>query len=60
MAQGFGALFSAFVGVLLFVWFARFLYKRKIFCGYEGLTWESGGLFLAGVFWRGYSSTKAT
>lgn len=31
VAQGFGELFSAFVGVLLFVWFARFLYRRKIF-----------------------------
>jgi len=31
VAQGFGELFSALVGVLLFVCFARFLYKRKIF-----------------------------
>ncbi len=28
---GFGELVSSLVGVLLFVWFARFLYQRKIF-----------------------------
>jgi predicted acyltransferase len=31
IAHGFGELFSSFVGVLLFIWFARFLYQRKIF-----------------------------
>ena len=31
IAAGFGDLVSAFVGVLLFIWFAYFLYKRKIF-----------------------------
>ncbi|HXI72876.1 MAG TPA: DUF5009 domain-containing protein [Verrucomicrobiae bacterium] len=31
VAAGFGDLVSAFVGVLLFIWFARFLYQRKIF-----------------------------
>jgi predicted acyltransferase len=31
VAQGCGELFSAFVGVLLFMWFAWFLYRRKIF-----------------------------
>jgi predicted acyltransferase len=28
---GFGGLISSLVGVLLFIWFARFLYQRKIF-----------------------------
>ena len=31
VAAGLGDLFSALVGVLLFIWFARFLYQRKIF-----------------------------
>ena len=31
LAPGFGELVSSLVGVLLFVWFARFLYQRKIF-----------------------------
>ena len=31
IAHGFGELFSSFVGVLLFIWVARFLYQRKIF-----------------------------
>jgi len=31
VAPGFGELVSSLVGVLLFVWFARFLYQRKIF-----------------------------
>jgi predicted acyltransferase len=31
LAPGFGELVSAAVGVLIFVWFARFLYQRKIF-----------------------------
>ncbi len=31
IAPGFGELVSSLVGVLLFVWFARFLYQRKIF-----------------------------
>jgi predicted acyltransferase len=31
IAAGFGELVSSLVGVLLFVWFARFLYQRKIF-----------------------------
>ena len=31
IAHGFGELFSSLVGVLLFIWFARFLYHRKIF-----------------------------
>ncbi|MBW8864027.1 MAG: DUF5009 domain-containing protein [Verrucomicrobia bacterium] len=31
VTAGFGELVSSFVGVLLFVWFARFLYQRKIF-----------------------------
>jgi predicted acyltransferase len=31
IAPGFGELVCSLVGVLLFVWFARFLYQRKIF-----------------------------
>jgi predicted acyltransferase len=31
VAAGFGELVSSLVGVLLFIWFARFLYQRKIF-----------------------------
>lgn len=31
IAKGFGDLTVCLIGVLLFVWFARFLYKRKIF-----------------------------
>jgi len=31
IAAGCGELVSSFVGVLLFIWFARFLYQRKIF-----------------------------
>jgi predicted acyltransferase len=31
VAQGFGALVASAIGVLLFLWFARFLYQRKIF-----------------------------
>ena len=31
VAAGCGELVSSFVGVLLFIWFARFLYQRKIF-----------------------------
>jgi predicted acyltransferase len=31
IAKGFGDLTVCLIGVLLFIWFARFLYKRKIF-----------------------------
>jgi uncharacterized membrane protein len=31
VATGFGDLIVCLLGVLLFVWFARFLYQRKIF-----------------------------
>ena len=31
VAAGFGELVVAVIGVLLFLWFARFLYRRKIF-----------------------------
>jgi len=31
VAEGVGELVISIVGVLLFVWFARFLYQRKIF-----------------------------
>ena len=31
VAKGFGDLFIAAIGVLLFIWYARFLYQRKIF-----------------------------
>jgi predicted acyltransferase len=31
VAAGFGDLFIATLGVALFLWFARFLYQRKIF-----------------------------
>ena len=31
VAAGFGELVRSLTGVLLFLWFARFLYQRKIF-----------------------------
>jgi len=35
VTQGLGDLVISLVGLLLVIWFCRFLYRRKIFCGSE-------------------------